>query len=51
LCFGLASGAALVAVTLARLRGEAVDRATKVPFGAFLCPALWLVFYGVSISN
>jgi leader peptidase (prepilin peptidase) / N-methyltransferase len=51
LCFGLASGAALVAVTLARLRGEAVDRATKVPFGAFLCPALWLVFYGVAISN
>jgi leader peptidase (prepilin peptidase)/N-methyltransferase len=46
LCFGLASGAALVAVLLARLRGEAVDAFTKVPFGAFLCPALWLVFYG-----
>ena len=46
LCFGLASGAALVAVLLARLRGEAVDALTKVPFGAFLCPALWLVFYG-----
>jgi leader peptidase (prepilin peptidase)/N-methyltransferase len=45
LCFGLASGAALVAVLLARLRGEAVDAFTKVPFGAFLCPALWLVFY------
>lgn len=46
LCFGLASGAALVAVMLARLRGEAVDGFTRVPFGAFLCPALWLVFYG-----
>jgi leader peptidase (prepilin peptidase)/N-methyltransferase len=51
LCFGLASGAALVAVLLARLRGEAVDAFTKVPFGAFLCPALWLVFYGASLSN
>jgi leader peptidase (prepilin peptidase)/N-methyltransferase len=51
LCFGLASGAALVAVLLARLRGEAVDAFTKVPFGAFLCPALWLVFYGASLSS
>lgn len=45
LCFGLASGGALVAVMLARLRGEMVDAATKVPLGAFLCPALWLLFY------
>ena len=51
MCFGLASGAALVAVLHARLRGEAVDAFTKVPFGAFLCPALWLVFYGASLSN
>jgi leader peptidase (prepilin peptidase) / N-methyltransferase len=50
-CFGLASGGALIAVSLARLRGEEVDASTKVPFGAFLCPALWLVFYGVSFSN
>ncbi len=45
LCFGLASGAALLAVLLARLRGHKVDAFTQVPFGAFLCPALWLVFY------
>lgn len=51
LCFGLASLAALAAVMLARLRGEAVDTSTKVPFGAFLCPALWLVFYGTSLAN
>ncbi len=51
LCFGLASVAALAAVMLVRLRGEVVDASTKVPFGAFLCPALWLVFYGTSLSN
>jgi leader peptidase (prepilin peptidase) / N-methyltransferase len=45
LCFGLAAGAALVAVLLARLRGEAISGSTKIPFGAFLCPALWLIFY------
>jgi leader peptidase (prepilin peptidase)/N-methyltransferase len=44
-CFGLAAGSALVAVLLARLRGEAISTATKIPFGAFLCPALWLIFY------
>jgi leader peptidase (prepilin peptidase) / N-methyltransferase len=51
LCFGLASVAALVAVMFARLRGESVDASTKVPFGAFLCPALWLVFYSAALSN
>jgi leader peptidase (prepilin peptidase) / N-methyltransferase len=51
LCFGLASGGALVAVMLARLRGEAVDSSTKVPFGAFLCPALWLLFYCGTLSG
>jgi leader peptidase (prepilin peptidase) / N-methyltransferase len=45
LCFVLAAGAALVAVMFARLRGESIDASMKVPFGAFLCPALWLVFY------
>ena len=42
-CFGLASVAALVAITFHR-RGEALDN-LKLPFGAFLCPALWLVFF------
>lgn len=45
LCFGLAAGAGLIAVMLARFRGEAIDASTKVPLGAFLCPALWLVFF------
>jgi hypothetical protein len=29
---------------LARLRGESIDATAKLPFGTFLCPALWLVF-------
>jgi leader peptidase (prepilin peptidase)/N-methyltransferase len=45
LCFSLAAGAALIAVMLAHLRGDTIDATTKVPFGAFLCPALWLVFF------
>jgi leader peptidase (prepilin peptidase) / N-methyltransferase len=45
LCFGLAAGAALIAVAFAYVRGATIDASTKVPFGAFLCPALWLVFF------
>jgi leader peptidase (prepilin peptidase) / N-methyltransferase len=45
LCFGLAAGGALVTVLVARLRGETIDASMQIPFGAFLCPALWLVFY------
>jgi leader peptidase (prepilin peptidase) / N-methyltransferase len=45
LCFGLAAGGALVAIMIATLRGEALGVSTKIPFGAFLCPALWLTFY------
>jgi leader peptidase (prepilin peptidase) / N-methyltransferase len=45
MCFCLATGSALVAVLLARLRGETISRSAKIPFGAFLCPALWLIFY------
>jgi leader peptidase (prepilin peptidase) / N-methyltransferase len=44
-CFGLAAGGALVSVIAARLRGEPIDTSMRIPFGAFLCPALWLVFY------
>lgn len=43
-CFALAAGAGLTAVLLAHLRGARIEAATRVPFGAFLCPALWLVF-------
>jgi leader peptidase (prepilin peptidase)/N-methyltransferase len=45
LCFALATGAALVAVIVARLRGQPIGATMKLPFGAFLCPALWLIFY------
>jgi len=44
-CFGLATSGALLALMFARLSGEPVMRTTKVPLGAFLCPALWIVFY------
>jgi leader peptidase (prepilin peptidase)/N-methyltransferase len=49
LCFALATSAALIAVLLARLRDHSVERTTKLPFGAFLCPALWLVDYAVRL--
>lgn len=42
-CFGLASAAALISVAV-RGRGEAIEN-IKLPFGAFLCPSLWLVFF------
>ena len=44
-CFALAASAALVSVLLAHARGRPMHATTKLPFGAFLCPALWLVFY------
>jgi leader peptidase (prepilin peptidase)/N-methyltransferase len=43
-CFAVAAGAGLTAVLLAHLRGARIEAATRIPFGAFLCPALWLVF-------
>lgn len=49
-CFGLAAAAALVAVVLTQWRGRPIDAAMKVPFGAFLCPALWFVFYANALS-
>lgn len=51
LCFALAAAAALVAVGLARLRGQPLTRATAIPFGAFLCPALWLSFYASALTT
>lgn len=51
LCFGVAASGALVAVLVAHLRGDDVDRAMRLPFGAFLCPALWLTFYTSSLSG
>jgi leader peptidase (prepilin peptidase)/N-methyltransferase len=43
-CFALAAGAGLTAVLLAHLRGARIEASTRIPFGACLCPALWLVF-------
>jgi leader peptidase (prepilin peptidase) / N-methyltransferase len=45
LCFGLATSSALLTVMFARLGGRSVMRTTRIPFGAFLCPALWIVFF------
>ncbi len=50
-CFALAAGAGLVCVLLLRLRGGSVNAALKIPLGAFLCPALWLVFYGTVLPT
>jgi leader peptidase (prepilin peptidase) / N-methyltransferase len=51
LCFALAASAALLSALVALLRGETVERATRLPFGAFLCPSLWLVFYAGALSS
>jgi leader peptidase (prepilin peptidase)/N-methyltransferase len=51
LCFGLATSGALITVLLARLSGQAVMRTTRIPFGAFLCPALWIVFFALNVMR
>jgi leader peptidase (prepilin peptidase)/N-methyltransferase len=51
LCFGLATSGALLTVMLARLRGQAVMRTTRIPLGAFLCPALWIVYFADSVTR
>jgi leader peptidase (prepilin peptidase)/N-methyltransferase len=51
LCFAVATGSALMTVILARLRGQRIDATMKLPFGAFLCPALWLVFYAGALEG
>jgi leader peptidase (prepilin peptidase) / N-methyltransferase len=50
LCFGLATSGALVTILCARLRGDSIDRTMRIPFGAFLCPALWFAFYASNLS-
>lgn len=45
LCFGLAAISALGLVLVAHWRGRPLQADAKLPFGAFLCPALWVVFY------
>ena len=51
ICFALAASAALILVLFAHIRGRPMEAATKLPFGAFLCPALWLVFYANSFLS
>lgn len=51
LCFALATGAALLYALLWRARGGTVERTSRIPFGAFLCPVLWVVFYAGVISS
>jgi leader peptidase (prepilin peptidase)/N-methyltransferase len=51
LCFGLATSAALLMVMFAHFKGHSVTRTTRIPFGTFLCPALWIVFYVSSVTR
>jgi leader peptidase (prepilin peptidase)/N-methyltransferase len=51
LCFALATSAALVSIMMAHWRGHTIERATRLPFGAFLCPSLWVMFYASALSN
>jgi leader peptidase (prepilin peptidase)/N-methyltransferase len=50
-CFALATTAALVSILIAHWRGHAIERVTRLPFGAFLCPSLWVMFYATALSN
>jgi leader peptidase (prepilin peptidase)/N-methyltransferase len=51
LCFGLATSAALLMVMFTHFNGHPVTRTTRIPFGTFLCPALWIVFYVDSVTR
>jgi leader peptidase (prepilin peptidase) / N-methyltransferase len=51
LCFALATSAALVSLMIVHWRGHTIERATRLPFGAFLCPSLWLVFYAGALVS
>ncbi len=51
LCFGLATTSALLVVMFGYLNGLSITRATRIPFGTFLCPSLWVVFYVDSVTQ
>jgi leader peptidase (prepilin peptidase) / N-methyltransferase len=51
MCFGLATGGALLTVMAARLSGQTVMRTTRIPLGAFLCPALWIVYFADNVTR
>ena len=50
LCFALASFFALLALLILYCFGRQITRSTKIPFGVFLCPALWLTFFAGTIG-
>jgi len=51
LCFGLATGGALVAILWGHPRGRRIERTMKIPLGTFLCPALWFAFYASNLPS
>jgi leader peptidase (prepilin peptidase)/N-methyltransferase len=51
ICFGFAASGGLILVFAAQLCGRPMQVTTKVPFGAFLCPALWMVFYAGALMG
>jgi leader peptidase (prepilin peptidase)/N-methyltransferase len=51
ICFGLAASGALVLVLFAHICGRRVQATTRLPFGAFLCPALWMMFYATRLPS
>jgi len=51
LCFALATSTALVNILIAHWRGHTIECATRLPFGAFLCPSLWVMYYANALSN
>jgi leader peptidase (prepilin peptidase)/N-methyltransferase len=51
LCFGLATGGALVTILWGHLRGKRIERTMKIPLGTFLCPALWFAFYASNLPT
>jgi leader peptidase (prepilin peptidase)/N-methyltransferase len=51
LCFALATTAGLLTVLLAALRGQRIEGTTRLPLGAFLCPAVWLTYFGSALAG
>ena len=48
LCFALAASAALASVAVRASRSDV--KTMRVPFGAYLCPALWLLYFAGALS-
>lgn len=51
MCFAFASFLALLALLILYCFGRQITRGTKIPFGVFLCPALWLTFFAGMIGS